>query len=90
MVNFFRKIAAYFCLFLIKIYQICISPFFPNRCNFRPTCSEYTFEAIQVHGIIKGIAMGIKRIIKCTPNRELTYDPVPPAAQKVNNKKVLK
>ena len=71
-----------FLLFLIRIYQLCISPFFPQRCNFKPSCSEYMLEAIKVHGIIKGIYLGTKRILKCTPNREFTYDPVPPKNKK--------
>ena len=76
--SFLKKIIIYFLLFLIKVYQLCISPFFPQRCNFKPSCSEYMVEAIKVHGIIKGIYLGTKRILKCTPNREFTYDPVPP------------
>ena len=82
MVDFFKKIIAHFALLLIKIYQLCISPFFPQRCNFKPSCSEYTVEAIKVHGVIKGIYLGIRRILKCTPNREFTYDPVPPKKNK--------
>ncbi len=89
MLNFFIKIAnilkkyiTYFLLFLIKIYQLCVSPFFPKRCNFEPSCSEYTIEAIKIHGIFKGIYLGIRRILKCTPNREFTYDPVPPKKNK--------
>lgn len=73
MANILRNI----CLAMVRIYQIAISPFFPQRCNFRPTCSEYTLEAIKIHGIIVGIYLGVKRILKCTPNREFTYDPVP-------------
>ena len=77
-INFLRQIIEYFLLFLIKMYQLFLSPFLGYNCNFRPTCSQYMFEAIKTHGIIKGIYLGIKRILKCTPNREFTYDPVPP------------
>lgn len=77
-IKFLRKIIEYFLLFLIKMYQLFLSPFLGHNCNFRPTCSQYMFEAIKTHGIIKGIYLGIKRILKCTPNREFTYDPVPP------------
>ena len=70
-------------IFLIKIYQIAISPFFPKRCNFKPTCSEYTLEAIKIHGFIKGIFLLIKRISKCTPNRKFTFDPVPIKKNKI-------
>lgn len=77
-INFLRQIIKYFLLFLIKMYQFFLSPFLGHNCNFRPTCSQYMFEAIKIHGIIKGVYLGIKRILKCTPNREFTYDPVPP------------
>lgn len=77
MLTFLKKIIKYFLLLLIKIYHICISPFLGHHCNFRPSCSEYMFEAIKIHGIIKGICLGTKRILKCTPNRNFTYDPVP-------------
>lgn len=73
MAKFFRAAA----VFIIKIYQVCISPFFPKRCNFEPSCSEYAIEAIKIHGVFKGALLGIRRISKCTPNREFTYDPVP-------------
>jgi putative membrane protein insertion efficiency factor len=55
---------------------MCISPFFPRRCNFEPTCSQYAIDAIKIHGVIKGIWLFCKRIIKCTPNRKWKYDPV--------------
>lgn len=72
------KIINYFFIFLIKIYQVAISPFFPKRCNFEPSCSEYMIEAVRIHGVFKGVYLGVKRILKCTPNRQFTFDPVPP------------
>ena len=80
--NFVHRIIELFLLSLIKIYKACISPFLVHSCNFRPTCSEYMFEAIKVHGILKGLYLGIKRLLKCTPNRKFTYDPVPPKKNK--------
>ncbi len=62
---------------MIKFYQKFISPLFPGCCRFRPTCSQYMIEAIKVHGIIKGIWLGIKRIMKCNPWGGSGYDPVP-------------
>jgi putative membrane protein insertion efficiency factor len=72
-------------ILLIKIYQVCISPFFLKRCNFEPSCSQYVIEAIAIYGIFKGCWLGIKRISKCTPNRQFTYDPVPLKNKKSNN-----
>lgn len=64
-------------LFLIRFYQKCISPFFPRRCRFYPTCSSYAYQAIKTFGIIKGTYLGIKRILKCNPLNDGGYDPVP-------------
>ncbi len=52
---------------LIKVYQKYISPSIGARCKYYPTCSEYTRQAIDKYGIIKGSFLGIKRILKCNP-----------------------
>ncbi|MGM7690811.1 membrane protein insertion efficiency factor YidD [Staphylococcus felis] len=62
---------------LIRIYQRFISPLTPPSCRFYPTCSNYTLEAIRVHGAIKGTWLGIKRILKCHPFHKGGFDPVP-------------
>ena len=64
-------------LLLIKLYQKYISIFLGKNCRFYPTCSAYTYEAIEKFVIIKGIFLGIKRIIKCHPFHPGGYDPVP-------------
>lgn len=67
----------YFIIFLIRLYQIIISPLSPGKCRFVPTCSNYAIEAIQKYGAIKGTMMSIKRISKCHPLNLGGYDPVP-------------
>jgi putative membrane protein insertion efficiency factor len=62
---------------LIKIYQATVSQIFPPRCRYMPTCSEYTYEAIDKYGIFKGVWMGTKRIARCHPFHAGGYDPVP-------------
>jgi uncharacterized protein len=56
-------------LFILPIilYQKVISPFFPGSCRFNPTCSEYSKQAILKYGVIYGIFLSFKRIIKCHP-----------------------
>ncbi len=64
-------------ILLIRFYQKFISPLFPAKCRYYPTCSQYTLEAIQEYGAIKGTYLGIKRILRCHPFHEGGYDPVP-------------
>ena len=63
---------------IIRFYQKAISPLFPPTCRFYPTCSQYAFEAISVHGALKGSYLAIRRILKCHPFHKGGIDPVPP------------
>lgn len=65
-------------LWLIRFYQCCISPAFPPRCRFSPTCSQYAFEAISRYGACKGGYLALKRLLRCNPFYKGDYfDPVP-------------
>ena len=65
-------------LSLITFYQRHISPAFPARCRFTPTCSAYALEAIRKYGALKGLYLAIRRILRCHPfYKGDTYDPVP-------------
>ncbi len=64
-------------LFLIRIYQLFISPLKPATCRYQPTCSSYAKEALEVHGLFKGGGLAIKRIFSCHPWGGSGYDPVP-------------
>ncbi len=64
-------------IFLVKTYQILISPLKPASCRFTPTCSSYAIEALKKHGPIKGLFLAIKRILRCHPWGGSGYDPVP-------------
>jgi putative membrane protein insertion efficiency factor len=72
-----KKIATYPFILLIRFYQAAISPYTPAACRFSPTCSSYSLEALQVHGLLKGSWLAIKRIGKCHPWGSSGYDPVP-------------
>ena len=61
----------------IWFYQHCISPYTPASCRFTPTCSEYMRQAIIKHGPLKGLWLGIRRILRCHPWGGSGYDPVP-------------
>ena len=62
----------------IRLYQRFISPVLPSACRFEPSCSHYTYEAIEVYGVFKGTWLGMKRISRCHPLHPGGYDPVPP------------
>lgn len=64
-------------ILLIRFYRYAISPLLGRRCRFFPSCSEYTAEAIQKHGVRKGLGLGVKRVSCCHPWHPGGYDPVP-------------
>lgn len=64
---------------LILIYKKTLSPVFEQmgiKCKYYPTCSEYTRQAIEKYGSLKGIFLGIKRIVRCNPFSKGGYDPL--------------
>jgi putative membrane protein insertion efficiency factor len=64
-------------VFLIGIYRRAISPAFPRRCRFEPTCSAYTIEAVREYGALRGVGLGVWRILRCHPFNPGGVDPVP-------------
>ncbi|MGE5805873.1 MAG: membrane protein insertion efficiency factor YidD, partial [Ignavibacteria bacterium] len=54
-------------IFLIKFYQMIISPLFPSVCRFTPSCSEYAIQAYNKYGVFKGTAKTVWRILRCNP-----------------------
>ena len=63
-------------IFLVRCYQLFISPLLPKTCRFYPTCSEYFIQAVTKYGALKGTWLGIKRILKCHPFNPGGYDPL--------------
>jgi len=70
------KIPARISAFLVRLYQLTISTAIPAQCRYYPSCSEYTRQALLSKGVIKGIFLGLWRIIRCNPWSKGGYDPV--------------
>ncbi|WP_374581568.1 membrane protein insertion efficiency factor YidD [Pseudoduganella sp.] len=64
--------------FLIRVYQLAISPMLGPRCRFYPSCSNYALEALRVHGAAKGSYLTARRVCRCHPWNAGGVDPVPP------------
>ena len=63
---------------LIRFYQASVSPLFPPRCRFIPSCSQYALEAVEKYGAVKGGWLAAKRFSRCHPfHKGGWYDPVP-------------
>ncbi len=73
-------------LICIKFYQRAISPFFPARCRYVPTCSQYAVEAIERFGPWKGGWLAFRRLMRCHPfSKHDRFDPVPPQKSPANS-----
>ncbi|MCQ2610932.1 MAG: membrane protein insertion efficiency factor YidD [Treponema sp.] len=64
-------------IFIIRVYQVCISPLKPPCCRFYPTCSSYAVQAFEKHGVLKGVWLSSSRILRCNRLFKGGYDPVP-------------
>lgn len=64
-------------LFTLRLYKGWISPMLPHSCRFVPTCSDYAMEAVDRHGVVRGGAMAVARLLRCHPFARAGYDPVP-------------
>jgi putative membrane protein insertion efficiency factor len=60
----------------LRLYKTWLSPFLPPSCRFTPTCSEYTMQAVEKYGALRGTWMGAKRILRCQPFSKGGHDPV--------------
>ncbi|WP_109299587.1 membrane protein insertion efficiency factor YidD [Aquimarina sp. AU474] len=72
-----KKVLIFPFVIIVKLYQNLISPLTPATCRYQPTCSHYTLEALQKHGLFRGGLLSIKRIFSCHPWGGSGYDPVP-------------
>ena len=77
LMQFIKKILSLPFIFLIKMYQWCISPLIGPKCRYTPTCSHYGLEAFKKYGPIKGFWLTLKRVGRCHPWGGHGHDPVP-------------
>ncbi len=64
-------------LLLVRLYQATLSRVLPPSCRFVPSCSEYTYQAIEKYGVLRGGWLGVRRIARCHPFHPGGFDPVP-------------
>ncbi len=61
---------------LLRFYKRWISPALPAACRFEPTCSEYMLQAVEAHGALRGVVLGVRRLMRCHPFHAGGFDPV--------------
>ena len=66
-------------VWLLRAYQLLLSPMLGQNCRFYPTCSHYAIDAIRAHGAARGSLLALRRVGKCHPWNDGGFDPVPPA-----------
>lgn len=64
-------------IWLLRLYRLVVSPWLGSRCRFHPSCSAYAQEALEQHGLFKGVWLSLIRVGRCHPWHPGGYDPVP-------------
>jgi putative membrane protein insertion efficiency factor len=80
-----RSVAVRAALFALRCYKAYLSVLFAGSCRFEPTCSRYAYEAIERFGVLRGMWLGTKRLLRCHPlSTKFGYDPVPESWEEMN------
>ena len=67
---------------IVGVYQRVLSPMLPARCRFYPSCSEYARQALEIHGLVRGSWLALRRLSRCHPFHAGGFDEVPPAGMR--------
>jgi len=67
--------------YLIRAYQLFLSPVLGNHCRFYPSCSQYAIDAVEHHGVRRGVWLAVRRLLRCHPWHPGGFDPVPPSPE---------
>jgi putative membrane protein insertion efficiency factor len=62
---------------LLRVYKLLLSPLFTGSCRYYPSCSDYMAEAVRLHGVRRGVWLGVRRLARCHPFGGHGVDPVP-------------
>jgi uncharacterized protein len=77
-------------LLALRIYKTYLSVLFAGSCRFEPTCSQYSYEAIERFGVARGVWLGMKRLLRCHPlSRRFGYDPVPEKWEEMHSNTIV-
>lgn len=71
------RVARHSVVFLLRAYQLALSPILPPACRFEPSCSRYASEAVATHGVLRGGWLALRRVLRCHPWSDTGFDPVP-------------
>ena len=71
-----RRVATISLIYLVRIYQLTLSPLLGSSCRFEPSCSHYAIDALRKYGPLRGSWLSVKRISRCHPLNEGGFDPV--------------
>jgi len=85
LVNRDRAMAKKILIWLVRAYQLLVSPLLGANCRFQPTCSRYMIDSIDRFGAVKGALLGLRRISHCHPWHEGGLDPVPELKKNTDN-----
>jgi putative membrane protein insertion efficiency factor len=75
------QVGSWLLLWVLRVYQVFLSPFFGGACKFYPSCSNYAYQAIARHGARRGFVLAFGRLLRCRPFSKGGFDPVPDEVQ---------